>query len=630
MPTDAALQAAFLRVRSDLLAEKKSEGHWEGKLSASALSTATAISALSILGKATSSTEDHELIERGLTWLTKQQNPDGGFGDTDRNLSNIATSMLVKSALRLAEVEDRYPELLNTLDSYLAKQGGVEGIRKRYGKDKTFAVPILTNAALAGLVDWKEVSRLPFEMACLPQSWLGPLQLPVVSYALPALIAIGLVRHEKGQPLNPITRIIRNQAMQKALAKLVEIQPTSGGFLEATPLTSFVAMSLVGAGRAEHPVTERCADFLRDSIREDGSWPIDTNLATWVTTLSVNALAIHAPESAECNDETLWDWVRSCQHLAVHPYTGAAPGGWAWTDLSGGVPDADDTSGALLALAHESCLQDQATPEILAKNEQSALLGIQWLLNLQNRDGGWPTFCRGWGTLPFDRSSTDITAHAIRAMLVWQTHFQENLAQHVAILDRIELAITAGWKYLAKQQKEDGSWFPLWFGNQFHVEEANPIYGTSKVLLAYRDAGKLACETATQARDWLLSQQQIDGGWGNAPVSEQIATYKNETNFAPQSSIEETALALEALLAFEKTQTDERRAAIDRGLDWLLQQIESGCYRRCSPIGFYFAKLWYYEKLYPLVMTLSAVATACRERAISIPDDLLCSTASSN
>ena len=33
-----------------------------------------------------------------------------------------------------------------------------------------------------------------------------------------------------------------------------------------------------------------------------------------------------------------------------HPYTGAAPGGWAWTDLPGGVPDADDTPGALLAL----------------------------------------------------------------------------------------------------------------------------------------------------------------------------------------------------------------------------------------------------------------------------------------
>jgi len=41
----------------------------------------------------------------------------------------------------------------------------------------------------------------------------------------------------------------------------------------------------------------------------------------------------------------LIDWLLDQQHRVEHPYTHAAPGGWAWTDLSGGVPDADDTSG---------------------------------------------------------------------------------------------------------------------------------------------------------------------------------------------------------------------------------------------------------------------------------------------
>ena len=31
--------------------------------------------------------------------------------------------------------------------------------------------------------------------------------------------------------------------------------------------------------------------FLVNSVRPDGSWPIDTNLATWNTTLAINALA---------------------------------------------------------------------------------------------------------------------------------------------------------------------------------------------------------------------------------------------------------------------------------------------------------------------------------------------------
>src|SRR5439155_23987313 len=48
----------------------------------------------------------------------------------------------------------------------------------------------------------------------------------------------------------------------------------------------------------------------------------------------------------------LRSWLQRQQFTQRHPYTGAAPGGWGWTDLPGSVPDADDTSGALLALSH--------------------------------------------------------------------------------------------------------------------------------------------------------------------------------------------------------------------------------------------------------------------------------------
>ena len=66
----------------------------------------------------------------------------------------------------------------------------------RYGKDRTFSVPILTHCALAGKGDWADVIQLPFELAALPRRWFAALRLPVVSYALPALIAIGQCRHQ--------------------------------------------------------------------------------------------------------------------------------------------------------------------------------------------------------------------------------------------------------------------------------------------------------------------------------------------------------------------------------------------------------------------------------------------------
>ena len=124
---------------------------------------------------------------------------------------------------------------------------------------------------------------------------------------------------------------------------LKRIQPTNGGFLEATPLTSFVTMSLAGMGLAQHPVAQNgTSSSLIDSVRPDGSWPIDTNLATWVTTLSVNALGDDLPEE---HREPILAGLLDQQYKTVHPYTKADPGGWAWTDLPGGVPDGDDTRG---------------------------------------------------------------------------------------------------------------------------------------------------------------------------------------------------------------------------------------------------------------------------------------------
>src|SRR5690606_25955223 len=106
--------------------------------------------------------------------------------------------------------------------------------------------------------------------------------------------------------------------------------------------------SLAGMGAAGHPVVRKGVEFLVNSVQPDGSWPIDTNLATWVTTLSINALGDDGlPEDARA---PLREWLLGQQYREVHPFTNAAPGGWAWTDLPGGVPDADDTPGALLAL----------------------------------------------------------------------------------------------------------------------------------------------------------------------------------------------------------------------------------------------------------------------------------------
>src|SRR6185312_4949771 len=52
----------------------------------------------------------------------------------------------------------------------------IPAIIARYGKDRTFSVPILTMCALAGRLGagrdaWGRIPQLPFELAAFPQRW---------------------------------------------------------------------------------------------------------------------------------------------------------------------------------------------------------------------------------------------------------------------------------------------------------------------------------------------------------------------------------------------------------------------------------------------------------------------------
>ncbi len=703
--TTQSLEAALANARAALLGERVAGGHWEGELCSSALSTATAVVALAQVDR----DKYAPRIAAGLDWLAAHANDDGGWGDTTRSLSNISTTVLCWSAFACQSQrchpqaklggadadDDAYAHIVQRAGEWIAARAGslepdalAAAIYNRYGQDKTFSAPILSLCAIAGQLGkgrraWRHVAQLPFELAVLPHGLFRFLNLRVVSYALPALIAIGLARHRRRPTLNPAAFAVRWTATGAALGVLERIQPESGGFLEAAPLTSFVVMNLVAAGRGGHPVVRRGVEFLLASVRADGSWPIDTNLATWVTTLSLGALSAGSAGRATFLSEalspqersTVQEWLLGQQYGQEHPYTHADPGGWAWTNLSGAVPDADDTSGALLALhhlvtaGHRSVRQSHVRHgrRLSSHNDgqcldrhvaDSAARGLEWLMGLQNRDGGIPTFCRGWGKLPFDRSSNDLTAHALAAMDAWIDELDDDDSAAAAALPasrleavprtapprpryrpagqetvedengvragdrekvpdpffaveartgqaaRVEAALRKGAGFLTAQQRLDGAWAALWFGCQHASDEENLTYGTARVLLSLQRLARhwncVDADVIRRGRDYLLGAQNADGGWGG-----QVDT---------PSTIEETALAVDALcgppLWGPVPLREAERQAIRRGAAWLIEHTDAGKRFEPSPIGFYFAKLWYYERLYPVIFTASALAAA--------------------
>ena len=133
------------------------------------------------------------------------------------------------------------------------------------------------------------------------------------------------------------------------------------------------------------------------------------------------------------------------------------------------------------------------------------------------------------------------------------------------------------------------------------------MYGTAKVLLAYRDLGYWDSDPAQRAVKWLISRQDEDGGFHSGPLKSGHSLEKKDAT-GLLANIEETAVAVEALLAMYREPMIQ--PTLLKGLLWLTRQVEDHPAMQASPIGFYFAKLWYDERLYPVTFTTSALGSA--------------------
>jgi squalene-hopene/tetraprenyl-beta-curcumene cyclase len=188
--------------------------------------------------------------------------------------------------------------------------------------------------------------------------------------------------------------------------------------------------------------------------------------------------------------------------------------------------------------------------------------------------------------------------------------------------DKMQQSIERGYRFLLEQQATDGSWAPLWFGNQDAPHEENRVYGTGRVVLTLclhgdRDGMRIA------ARDrgikYLLDCQRADGSWGGGAS----VCYEPGESDGGNGTIEETAVALQALIAYRYpgdgasavSHPLHRCVPIDQAVDraigtgmvWLCRAVERRWPAISSPIGFYFAKLWYHEQLYPWVFSAAAL-----------------------
>jgi len=669
-------------VRAELLAERAPAGHWVGQICSSPVATAAAVSALVVahhqdsddalrsLAAGESQVIEQlvqgdlsELLVESLHWLARRQNEDGGWSDCDGAQSNIAATMLVQAAFRLTGIPAKYADLMVRADQFVAAQGGLAGLRRRIGRDKAYLAPILANCALADMVTWRQVPTMPFEWLSLPNRWRRELPAPAGRCAAPIVMAVGLAKFHNDPPRNPIMRLVRHSLRKRTLAHLEKLQAADESFLASPLETAFVVMSLASVGCQEHPIVERGVEFLLMSVRADASWSVATNVATINTTLALESLVgqrveksvprwsnassgeslsvawqdtataddtvveTEHEESAVAFADDLGDvseqcvaWLLKTQHTAPSALTDTPAGGWGVSDAAGAEPNTIATAGALLSLAHANRLNTKINRE---HAERAATQGVTWLLAMQNDDGGWPTFCHDVDSQPLDSSGIDPTAQSLRAVAAWQQLWKvksrrELSVPQAALIGRIGPAILRALQYLNSEQQEDGSFVPLWFGNEHQRDAQNPVLGTAQVLAACADLHQLANPLAERAASWLLASQHTAGGWGppRAPVDYSdndrdggLRSWRENDTLAQYCSIEETSAAICALLPVAATNSAAGRS-VSRGLAWLANAVEQDGHRRPAIIGFYSSRIWYYERLYPVAFAAAALTRA--------------------
>jgi squalene-hopene/tetraprenyl-beta-curcumene cyclase len=668
------LQLAQKAVRAELLAERAAGGHWVGYVASSPFATAAAVSALvaahhadtrDVLSDDSQAKSNEvasqvvqsdlcEFLIESVNWLASHQNADGGWGDCVGGKSTIAATLLVQAAFRLTGVPAKYEDLVLRADQFVQTAGGINALRREYREDKPLIAAVLATCALAGIVPWSKVPTLQFEQACMPKLLQTHLPLPFDATSLPLVLAIGRAKFQQDPPRNPVSRIWRRSMRTKSVAMLAQLQAADDSFLSSISTTAFVVLSLASTGCQNHMIVQRGVEYLLASVRGDASWPVVNDLATSITTQAITSFAhdtaasrdswqdtaltdetvtdAHSADSpshtstaldslAEINPFTqqCLDWLLACQRTEGNVLTGASPGGWASSDAPGALPNSINTADALLALACWPRFSDFPHRE---RAEHAARLGVTSLLDLQNDDGGWPTFYREPFGFKTDDSGVEATSRVLRALAAWQRHWRSANHRHAdgslsALTTRIDQSLHRGWQFLELAQRDDGRFVPQWFGNEHQLEQENHVIGTSEVLLAAIEVGRVDSNVVHRAARWLASAQHTSGGWGppRAPLDysgtdkDGFKAWRANEAMAKNCSVEETALAVEALLPLADTSPAIAKAA-SAGLNWLVNAVEQDAHRSPSVIGFYPSGIWYHERLYPLVFSAGAFSRA--------------------
>jgi squalene-hopene/tetraprenyl-beta-curcumene cyclase len=424
---------------------------------------------------------------------------------------------------------------------------------------------------------------------------------------------------------------LRPRALAKAEKWMVERFAASEGLGAIFPPMIWSTIALRCLGYADDsPEMKYCRRQLDGlAIEENGAVRLQPcKSPVWDTAITLRALTVGGLELSNPAAQRAVEWLLAREIRRRGDWAStvqAEPGGWCFEYANEFYPDIDDTVMVMMALAGqveplaapngapsaEVQLVDQATSTSGSEARRRVALvdalaaasgrAMNWVLAMQNRDGGWGAFDRDNDHeflchVPFadhnamiDPSTPDLTGRVLEML--------GQLGRRVG-----DGAVDRAVAYMRRSQQADGSWFGRW--------GVNYIYGTWQALVGLAAVGlKPHDEAIVRGANWLLAHQQPAGGWGESPDSYAQPHLRGQG----PATASQTAWAVMGLVAAGHART----SAVARGIEYLVsRQRDDGTWHETEFTGTGFPQVFYLRyHYYPIYFPLLALAywTAARD-----------------
>ncbi len=378
-----ALDSAVERGAERLLSLQHPDGWWKGELESNATMIAEHLFLLHFLGL-----RDAETDRLLANELLARRREDGTWSIWFAGPPDLSVTVEAYTALKLAGVDPG-----DATRDYIRRAGGVARTR------------IFTRAflALIGQWPWRRLAHVPVELIMLPAQ--GPLSVyDFACWARQTMVALSVV--EALQPVRPSSidlseiggrkttasrpphmSALRRRAVRTAERWVRERQEADGswGGIQPPWVWSLIMLAALGHGFEDETFARGLAGWERFMVRDgDRLRPEACQSPIWDTALAVLALRAAGVPADDPRLQAAGDWLLR-EEVTVpgdwairRPHV--PPGGWAFEFDNDLYPDVDDTAVVVLALRE------------LGLGDEAVRRGLEWMVGMQSRSGGWGAF----------------------------------------------------------------------------------------------------------------------------------------------------------------------------------------------------------------------------------------------